>query len=139
MKPTLIFSVVSAAVLALAATGFFIKSDPARAQQATEEMEEIVVQAPVERRYVGVASTTGAKIELIELRRRVYFADLDLSNDTDVAELKTRIKTTAKESCKQLSDMFPLDASDRHEIQRCTKKAVGGTDKQVQAAIAAAS
>ena len=139
MKLTLTFSVVSAAVLALAATGFFIISDPASAQQATEEMEEIVVQAPVERQNVGVASTTGARIELIELRRRVYFADLDLSKNADVAELKTRITTTAKESCKQLSDMFPLDTSDRHEIRQCTDKAVDGTEEQVQAAIAAAS
>ncbi len=139
MNTKLTFSLFLAALFALAATGLFIKSDPAVAQQATEKMDEIVVQAPVERRKEGLASTTGAKIELIELRRRVYFADLDLSKNADVTELKTRITTTAKESCKQLSDMFPLDPSDRFEIRRCTDKAVDDTEEQVQEAIAAAS
>ena len=139
MNPKLTFSFVSAALLALAVTALVFKTDPAIAQQAAEEViEEIVVQAPIVRRQVG-RTAIGAKIEVIELRRRVSYADLDLSKDADVTALKARIETTAKESCEQLSDMFPFDPSDRREIQSCTNQAVDGTEKQVQAAIAAAS
>ncbi len=138
MNPRLTFSFVSPALLALAATGLFIKTDPAIAQQVAEAMEEIVVEAPIVRRQVG-RSAAGAKIEVIELRRRLSYADLDLSKDADVTELKTRIETTAKESCEQLSEMFPLSPSDRGEIHHCTNKAVNGAEEQVQAAIAATS
>ena len=138
MNPRLTFSFVPAALLALAATGLFVKIDPAIAQQGAEPMEEIVVEAPIVRRQVG-RSAAGAKIEVIELRRRLSYADLDLSKDADVTELKTRIETTAKESCEQLSDMFPLNPSDRSEIHRCTNQAVNGAEEQVQTAIAAAS
>ena len=138
MNPRLTFSFVSPALLALAATGLFIKTDPAIAQQVAEAMEEIVVEAPIVRRQVG-RSAAGAKIEVIELRRRLSYADLDLSKYADVTELKTRIDTTAKESCEQLSEMFPLSPSDRGEIHRCTNQAVNGAEEQVQAAIAAAS
>jgi UrcA family protein len=138
MNPRLTFSFVSAAFLALATTGLLIKADPAIAQQAAAEIEEIVVGAPIVRRQVE-RTTSGAKVETIELRRRVGYANLDLSKYADVTELKRRIETTAKESCKQLSDMFPSDPSDRSEIRRCANKAVDGTEEQVQAAIAAAS
>lgn len=135
MKPRLTFSFVSAGLLALAATGFVIKSDPAIAQQVVEKAHEtIVIEAPIVRRQVGID-----KVEVIELRRRVSYVDLDLSKYADVTELKTRIETTAKESCEQLSDMFPHDPSDRREIRRCTNRAVDGTEEQVQAAITAAS
>jgi UrcA family protein len=139
MNPKLTFSFVSAALLALAATALFFKTDPAIAQQAAEEViEEIVVQAPIVRRQVG-RTAIGAKIEVIELSRRVSYADLDLNRPADVTELKTRIETTAKESCEQLSDMFPSNPSDRNELRRCTNQAVDGAEEQVQAAIAAAS
>ena len=138
MNPRLTFSFVSAALFALAATGLFIKTDPAIAQQTAEEVDEIVVEVPIVRRQVE-RTTSGAKVEVIELRRRVSYADLNLSKYADVTELKTRIETTAKESCEELSDMYPLDPSDRGEIRRCTNQAVDGTEEQVHAAIAAAS
>lgn len=138
MNPRLTFSFVSAGLLALAATGLVIKTDPAIAQQAAEDIEKIVVEAPMVRRQAG-QTNIGAKIEVIELRRRVSYADLDLSKYADVTELKTRIETTAKDSCEQLSEMFPFDRSDNREISRCINQAVDGTEEQVQAAIAAAS
>jgi UrcA family protein len=138
MNPRLTFSFVSAASLALAATGLFIKSDPANAQQTAEKVDEIVVEAPIARRQVE-RTTSSAKAEVIELRRRVSYADLDLSKYADVTELNTRIETTAKEFCEQLSDMFPFNGADRGEISSCTNQAVDGAEEQVQAAIAAAS
>ena len=124
---------------ALVATAFVIKTDPAIAQEAEEEIEEIVVEAPVVRREVGRSSATGAKVEVIELKRRVNYADLDLSKHADVTELKTRIKTTARESCEKLNEMFPLEEpTGERGIQSCTNKAVAGAEDEVEEAIAAA-
>jgi UrcA family protein len=140
MNLRLTFSFVSAALLALVATGLVTKTDPAIAQQVDEEMEEIVVKAPIVRRKIRQATPSIAKIEIIELKRRVSYADLDLNKAADVTELETRIKTSAKDSCERLNDMFPLvKPSGGQEIQRCTDKPVAGTEKQVRAAIAAAS
>ena len=139
MNPRLTFSFVSPVLLALAATGLVFKTDSAIAQQATEEMEEIVVEAPIERREIGRTALV-SKTEIIQLRRRVSYADLDLSKYADVNEFKTRIKTTAKESCEKLDDMFPLIESwAMVEIRSCTDKAVAGAEEQVQVAIAAAA
>ena len=145
MNPRLTFSFVAAALLAIATTGIGMKINPAVAQQvrdnqASAEIEEIVrIEAPVLRRTVVARGPLGAKIEDIEISQRVSYGDLDLSKHADVTELKTRIETTARESCEELSDMFPFKTSDRREIQRCIDKAVAGTEEQVQAAIAAAS
>ena len=136
MNPRLTFSFVSTAILALAATGLVFKTGPAVAQQANEVMEEIVVEAPISARQVGRSSTTGARIELIELKRRVSYADLDLSKHADVIELETRVETIAKESCEKLSAMYPLDSAT--EGRRCVKKAINSAEEQVQAAIVAA-
>jgi len=136
MNPRLTFSFVSTAILALAATGLVFKTGPAVAQQANEVMEEVVVEAPIAVRQVGRSSTTGAKIELIEFKRRVSYADLDLSKHADVIELETRVETTAKESCEKLSAMYPLDSAT--ESWRCVKKTINSAEEQVQAAIVAA-
>ncbi len=137
MNPRLTFSYVSAAFLALAATGLVFKTGPAVAQQASEVMEEVVVEGPITVRQVGRANIIGARIEVIELKRRVSYADLDLNKHADVIELETRVETIAKESCEKLSAMYPLDSAT--ERRRCIKKAINSAEKQVQAAIVAAS
>ncbi len=108
------------------------------AQQLAGEMEEVVViEAPIVRKWTE-RGRYGGKVEVIELRRRVSYADLDLAKHADVTTLETRIEDTAKESCKTLSGMFPLDPMDKTELRSCTKKAVNGTKEQVKAAIKAA-
>jgi UrcA family protein len=139
MNPRLTLSFISAAFLALAATALGIKTQPAVAQQASEETEELVIEAPIVRRQVGRAVIGAARVEVIELTRQVSYADLDLSKDADVTELETRIETTAKDSCEKISDMFPSNRSDRAEIARCANQAIDGTEEQVQAAIVAAN
>ncbi len=140
MNTRLTFSFVAAALLAIAATGLVMKTNPAIAQQVVEKAQEtIVVEAPIVRRQVMQSRTTSAKTEVIELRRRVSYADLELSKQSDVTELETRIEITAKGACKKLSDMFPLSPSGRHEIWRCTNQAVDSAKDEMQEAIAAAS
>lgn len=139
MKRRLTLAAVSPLFLAVAVTGLVFKTNSAIAQQTAEEMEEIVVEAPIVRRELG-RTAAGAKTEIIELRRRVNYADLDLSKYKDVMELKARIKTTARESCEKLDEMFPLtEASGSEEILRCTDKAIAGTENKVEAAIDAAA
>ena len=140
MNQRLTFSFVSAAFLAVAATGFVLQTGPAVAQQASEVMEVVVAEAPITARQVG-QTNFGAKIELSEIKQRVSYADLDLSKYADVIELQSRVETISKESCKRLFAMYPLgsgpgSATDR---RRCVKKAINSAEEQVQAAIVAAS
>lgn len=123
--------------LALAATGLFIEADLAVAQQASEEIEEIAIRAPIERHEVRHESVTPLKTEIIELKQRVSFAGLDLTKHADVNELDTRIEAVAKESCEKLSDMFPLNRSGLAEMRRCTKNAIASAENQKGLAIAA--
>ena len=122
--------------LALAVTGLVFGASLAVAQQVTEE---IIVRAPIERTDVRSISTSVAKVEIIELKRLVSIADLDLTKYADVNELDSRIDAIAKESCQHLSDMFPLDRSDPAEMKRCMKKAVASAKGQREEAIAAAN
>ena len=121
--------------LALAVTGLFFGANLAVAQDVTEE---IVIRAPIERIDVRSTSASVGKAEIIELKRLVSIADLDLTKYADVNELDSRIDTVAKESCQQLSDMFPLDRSDPADMIRCKKKAIASAKKQKDSAIAAA-
>ena len=134
---------------ALFATGLVFETDPAVAQQVSEgkpeiaveavAKPEIVVEAPILRAKIGRSGRTGADIEIIELRRRISYSDLDLRKQADVTELETRIEITSKEACEKLAKMFPLTSLDKGEVSRCTDQAVDGTEEQVQAAIAFAS
>lgn len=127
----------------LIAGGLAISSDSANAQQASDEsaakvIEEVVaVEAPIKRER---ARPGGMTVEVIELKRQVSFADLDLSKHSDVAELEERIETTAKDSCEKLEEMYPLsrNPSRAANIRRCTKDAIAGSAEELQAAVAAA-
>ena len=114
---------------------FWASSPPALAQEANEVREEvIVVMAPIEHRYEG--RTVRGPIQVTELKPRVSYADLELSSRADLATLETRIETIARDACEELSYMAPFGT--RAEVRRCVKRAVDGTEGQVQAAIAAA-
>ena len=124
----------AATVLAVFLGLSWASSPPAVAQQANEMEEVAVIKAPIERRYEG--RTIRAPILVIELKRRVSYADLDLSERADVTTLETRIETIARESCEELSNMIPF--GDRMEGRRCMKRAVHGTEGQVQVIMKAA-
>jgi len=131
--------VCSAMLLAFAASGLVVQSQPVLAQQAAQVPEEVVVvEAPLEGREVG-RTGIGAKITEYDLKRPVSYADLNLCKDADVAEMKTRIEDTAKGLCKELSDKFPLDPSNNFELSKCTSKAVEGANEQLKTAIADAN
>lgn len=109
------------------------------AEQTSQKLEEVVVTAPIEsHRTVGRSYATGASIDIIELRREVGYADLDLSQHKDVMELENRIAAVAKDSCEKLSGMFLEGLRNTSEIQSCTAKAIRSTREAERAAIEAA-
>ena len=135
------FLVNCAVVLAFATTGFVTNSGLAVAAEVTNIVEEIVVRAPtkVERHeFRGISSSSMSRVEVVELNRTVSFADLDLSSEADVMMLEQRIETVAQDSCEKLSDMFPLDRSDKAELRYCMNEAIESALEAKESAIAAA-
>jgi UrcA family protein len=132
----------SAIFLSLVMAGLLTQSGQAIADQTTTDIEEIIVRAPmsVERQEVkNVSSSAMVTTEVVELKRLISFADLDLSREADVKLLEARIEVIAKDSCEKLSDMFPLDRSGYRELQRCAKNAIHSALQHKERAIAAAN
>jgi len=126
------------------AAGFFVWTTAAVAQEtgkteASSAIEEVVVEAPVVRRKVAATSPTGYTTEMIHLKRQVTYADLDLTDASDVRELEERIETTAKEACQALDEMLDRDKQDPTDVIRCTKQAIKDAKKDLEAVLAAAN
>ena len=98
--------------------------------------EVIVTEGPVIRRQVG-RTKLGFPIEIIELKGRVSYADLDLSKEADLFVFELRVETAAKRSCEQLSNKHSYELTSAWAITRCTNEAVEQSAEQVQAVIAA--
>jgi UrcA family protein len=133
MNQRQVFSFVPATFLALATSGLFLMSNSAIAQETNDEMEEIVVRAPVVHREAETLPN-GMKVDVVQVLARISYADLDLTRYKDVMTLETRIKSRANESCEQLAGIFPLDM-DMRAIQRCASESVADTRKQMKVAI----
>ena len=136
--------VLSVSSALLVATGLLTWTGAAAAQETGEKevsgaIEEVVVEAPVVSRKVAATSPTGYTTEMIQLRRQVTFADLDLTDDSDVTVLEERIETTAKEACEALDDMLDRDKQDQTDVFRCTKQAINDAKKEFEAVVAAAN
>ena len=136
--------VLSVCSVLLITTGSLTWTGTVVAQEAGEKkasgaIEEVVVEAPVVSRKVAATSPTGYTTEMIQLRRQVTFADLDLTDDSDVKELEGRIETTAQEACEALDDMLDRDKQDPTDVFRCTKQAIKNARKELEAAVAAAN
>jgi UrcA family protein len=132
------FSNVSVTLLAFATTGLILHTAPALAEQENQITEIVVIEAQVEVSKV-TENTFGRKSNLIELKRRVSYADLDLSKHADVIELQSRLETVSKESCEMLYSISVTDLVPMDEKRRCVKDAIDRAEKQTQAAIIAAS
>ena len=135
--------VFNSSVAILVAMGSSLWADAVVAQENDEKkanaaIEEVVVEAPVVRRKVAATSPTGYTTEMIQLRREVTFADLDLTEESDVKKLQERIETTAKEACQALDDMLDRDKQDPTDVFRCTKQAIKNAKEEFEAVVAAA-
>jgi len=114
---------------ALAASG-----NAALAQDADSAKQEITVEAPrsvpmpVER-----SPYTGAAIAVTTVRMTVLYADLDLATARDADRLMLRIRNVARDACKQLDRLYPLNPD-----ENCIDSTVEKAAPLGQAVIAAA-
>jgi len=126
LKPITVTVAVLATALGLAATAM-----------AAGQLPEVVVEAgPTHKAVVGRSFTTGAPIELVTVDYHVKYSDLDLQKHTDVVKFHTRVESAARDACRQLDELYPIE---KPRVSTCTQDAVKAAAPQVQAAIAAAS
>ena len=115
---------------------FAAVSGTALAQEQAQSSQITIQGQPVQVTTVG-RSYTGIPIVDYSFQRAVSYANLDLSTSAGAAELKKRVRETAREACETLSAADPLDAPD--DDGTCVRDATAGAMKQVTAAIAAAN
>jgi UrcA family protein len=96
--------------------------------------EVIVIEGPVTSRQEG-RTKLGFPIEIIELKGRVSYADLDLSKEADVTVFRSRVEAAAKKSCEKLAHRHSVELTGRWTITRCTNEAIDRSVEQMQAAI----
>lgn len=101
---------------------------------ATNRLPPITVQAPVSKVVLG-RSTIGVPIEETTLKRRVSYADLDLTTHAGATELKRRVHEAAREACTKLDDLYPYE--DR-QAPACISDAVAAASREANDAIARA-
>lgn len=118
----------------LMATAWAMPATMAGAQTAEGSQNEITVEAPrsvpmrIERNPY-----TGAAITVTTVRMAVLYGDLDLTAPRDADRLMLRVRNVARDACKQLDRLFPLDPD-----ETCIDKAVDNAAPLATAAIAAA-
>jgi len=98
-------------------------------------VQEVTVQAERATSTVVGRSSSGAPIELLELRHRVSYADLDLAKQKDIAVLEQRVREAAASACSELDKLHPLEKPDA----ACASKATDAAMADVRAASLAAS
>jgi UrcA family protein len=98
---------------------------------AGNKLPSITVQAVASKTVVG-RSTIGAPIEQATLTRRVHYADLDLTTYTGAMTLKERVREAAREACRKLDDLYPLE---ERQAPTCIEKAVADASRQVDGSI----
>lgn len=100
-----------------------------------DELPTITIAAGVMTKTTLGHSSLGVPLEQVTIAHRVGYADLDLSTQAGAGELKKRVKDTARAACKQLDELYPLEA--KNEWQ-CARTATAQASAQVESAIAAA-
>lgn len=100
-----------------------------------DELPTITIGAGLMTKSVVGRSAIGAPIEQVTVTHRVSYADLDLATQAGAAALETRVKETALAACKQLDQLYPLEAKNERE---CASTTVAQASHQVESAIAAA-
>jgi UrcA family protein len=122
----------------LAAWAFLAVAAPASAQgeeQPADETGEIVVMAP--RSITADLHEETEKRQqkaVISISMAARFDDLDLSKPENADRLMVRIHSVARDACRYLDRMYPLDVD-----SECEAKAVANATPQAEKAIADAA
>ena len=114
------------------AAALAILGAPAIAEQAG--IQEVTVIAERATTTVVGRTSSGAAIELLELRHRVRFADLNLATPSGATDLEKRVSNAAKSACDELDKLYPLEAKEA----TCAKRRPTPPCREVHAAVAAA-
>jgi UrcA family protein len=105
--------------------------DTAPAAEFAASDEEVIVRAPRMQRR----GEYGAPLRDVSMSRTVSIADLDLTTADGVRILETRIRSTARNLCRQLDVMHPVKADNSPP---CYQAAVQDAMYQAEDAIAQA-
>lgn len=105
--------------------------DTAANEDVAANDEEIEVTAPRAR----VRGELGAPLRDVSMSREVSFADLDLTTNDGARTLESRIRSTARNLCRQLDIMHPVKADNSPP---CYQTAVNDAMAQAEDAIAQA-
>lgn len=102
---------------------------------AADELPTITIGAGVVTKTNIGTSSSGVPLEKVTVTHRVSYADLDLATEARAVELQKRVRETARAACRQLHELYPLEAND---AQGCVKMTLASATAQVDNAIAAA-
>ena len=79
------------------------------AQAASSQEEQVTVDGPytVQHQVTKRAIRGRMEEETMSVSQRVSYADLDMSKQSDVDTLRDRVRTAARDSCRELERRFP--------------------------------
>jgi UrcA family protein len=117
------------ALAGLAAVGGAVAAEQAGAVQ------EVTVEAARTTTTSAGRTGSGVPIEITQLKYAVNYADLDLSTQTGIGKLETRVGAAAAAGCKELEKLLPMGKPD----PSCAKKATDDAMVQVRAVSLSAS
>lgn len=98
--------------------------------EAEAPAQGIVVVAPRPVKDLPKEDGTDSDV-LISLRMTVLYSDLDLASEDDRDRLMTRIRASARDACRYLDRLYPLDPD-----PGCEDRAVHDAQPQIDAAVA---
>ena len=77
--------------------------------QAAPQEEQVTVDGPytVQQHVTKRAMQGRMEEETISVSQKVGYSDLDMSRQSDVDKLRDRVRTAAKDSCRELERRFP--------------------------------
>jgi UrcA family protein len=112
-------------VLALGLAILPVELKSALAATTATEPEQVIVKAPytIRRQVVQTYSPGRGAVERVTISRKVGYADLNLSNPSDVAELERRVKAAANDDCRQLDRQFSKTYIPQSEGANCVRNA----------------
>jgi len=109
---------------------------PAGLAQAASQEEQVTVDGPytVQTQVTKRAMQGRMEEETISVSQKVAYSDLDMSRQSDVDKLRDRVRTAAKDSCRELERRFPsaVYIPDRTRFE-CVRDATSQAMAQVDA------
>ena len=105
---------------------------------AAPESEQITVDGPYTVRQEMTKRSMAGELgeQHLSVSQNVSYADLDLTKYADVEILRQRVRTAAKDSCKELTRRFPVSMYIPVTTDTCARDAARNGLAQVDAAAA---